>query len=199
MEESVQLKLMGITYNQIENGVYALILEDPITKKRLAIVIGYPEAQSIECHLRGVKTSRPLSHDTMAAILQQLGGKLLRVDIHRLPAGPYAGKLSILTEYGEVREVDARSSDAVALAIRVGAPIYTSLALLEKEGYVPRPGKEAKENNKRKSASARLSASGLSISELEALLEKYVAEENYEEAAKIKQEIDLRKSGDNTQ
>lgn len=197
MEESIELKLIGITYNQIESGVYALVLEDMEDRRRLAIVIGYPEAQSIECHLRKVRTSRPLSHDLMASMLKNLGAELMRVDIHRLPSGPYAGKLTVLTPYGQIKEIDARSSDAVALAVRVGAPIFTSRQLLEKEGYLPKTGKQDPESQTSQISSDRKEdLTRRSTEELKEYLEKLVHEENYEEAAKIKRELDRRNMSD---
>lgn len=193
MKEVIELRLIGITYNQIENGVYALILEAVDDGRRLAIVIGYPEAQSIECHLQRVSTPRPLAHDLLASILRNLEARLLRVDIHRLPTGPYAGKLTIENSYGEIREIDARSSDAIALAIRVGAPIYTTKELLDQKGYNP-------QNEKNKKSSRNAPAAGdnawkkYTDSQLLELIEKYVSEENYEAAAEIKIELEKRKN-----
>ena len=185
----MQLRLLGITYNQIESGVYALILEDPLMKRRLAIVIGYPEAQSIECHLQKVKIPRPLSHDLIASVINQLGGKVERVDIHRLPSGPYAGKITVRDAFGDRHEIDARSSDAIALAIRVSAPIFTTRRLLEKEGYVPSSGKSEKQKADNKKNELGI----LNEMQLQNLLSQYVNEENYEEAAKIKKELDRRR------
>lgn len=198
MEERIQLNLVGITYNQIESGVYALILEDVIEGRRLAIVIGYPEAQSIECQLRNVRTSRPLSHDLMVSLIKKLGAKLLSVDIHRLASGPYAGKITLLTSTGDIEEIDARSSDAVAIAIRLGAPIFTTRQLIDKEGYLPKA--EKKSSLMKTPEKGKQDDGGYghirSSQELEQLLEKLVKEENYEEAGKIKQELDKRKSND---
>lgn len=194
MEENIQLNLIGITYNQIESGVYALILEDPVMKRRLAIVIGYPEAQSIECRLQNVRTPRPLTHDLLATLLKNLSAKLVRVDIHRLDSGPYAGKLTIENAAGDLLEIDARSSDAIALAIRVGAPIFTTRRLLEKEGFIPKKG--TKDNVVAKTVKAEFVVekySKLTDQQLSALLDKLVSEENYEEASKVKKEIDRRK------
>lgn len=206
MDENIELKLVGITYNQIESGVYALVLEDPLIGRRLAIVIGYPEAQSIECRLQNIRTPRPLTHDLLAKMLNDLGAKLLRVDIHRLPSGPYAGRLTVRSVLGEIFEIDARSSDAIALAIRVGAPIFTNRQLLEKEGYNPKttpkrkqsprsPIKEEQESTHgamEKLTSGFKYGSEYSTSDLHDLLEKYVNEENYEAAAEVKKELDRR-------
>lgn len=200
MEDSIELKLIGITYNQIESGVYALILEDVEEGRRLAIVIGYPEAQSIECRLQKVKTPRPLSHDLMACLLKSLDATLLRVDISRLPTGPYAGMLTVVTKEGETKVIDARSSDAIALAIRTGAPIFASRKLMAEKGFMPDKGK--KQNNAapgqhRQAKTGRLA--NIPLPRLEEMLGKYVSEEKYEEAAEVKSEIERRKNIGNEQ
>lgn len=193
MDENVELKLVGITYNQIESGVYALILEDIVMHRRLAIVIGYPEAQSIECHLQRVRTPRPLAHDMMVSMLNELDASLLRVDIHRLMSGPYAGKLTIVNSRGEIREIDSRSSDAIALAIRVGAPIFTTNSLLEKEGYIPKNTTSKSAQTPRSGAEGKPKyPANTPLSQLQQLLAQYVEEENYEAAAEVKKEIERR-------
>lgn len=199
MSDSVRLNLIGIVYNQIESGVYALIMEDTEKHRRLAIVIGYPEAQSIECKLQNVKTPRPLTHDLLAALLDNLNAKLVRVDIHRLSSGPYAGILSVMSSDGDMHFIDARSSDAVALAIRVGAPIFTSRQLLEKEGYSPHDKKKAeteKTGVNKPEVHHENSFSRYSLKQLHDLLVKLVGEEKYEEAAKVKAEIESREGKD---
>lgn len=193
MDDSVELRLVGITYNQIESGVYALILEEPLSRKRLAIVIGYPEAQSIECHMQRVRTPRPLAHDLLSSVLKALGASLLRVDIHRLSSGPYAGKLTVETILGELKEIDARSSDAIALAIRVGAPIFTSRRLLEEKGYSV-AGEKEKTIDKRDVSAPSGELAMYSDQKLEEMLARYVMDENYEKAAEIKRELENRRN-----
>lgn len=193
MDDSVELRLVGITYNQIESGVYALILEEPLSRKRLAIVIGYPEAQSIECHMQRVRTPRPLAHDLLSSVLKALGASLLRVDIHRLSSGPYAGKLTVETILGELKEIDARSSDAIALAIRVGAPIFTSRRLLEEKGYSI-AGEKEKTIDKRDVSASSGELAMYSDQKLEEMLARYVMDENYEKAAEIKRELENRRN-----
>lgn len=193
MDFNIELKLIGITYNQIESGVYALILEDLIQGRRLAIVIGYPEAQSIECRLQNVRTPRPLTHDLMATMIKDLDAQLLRVDIHKLVTGPYAGRLTLMDSTGEIKIIDARSSDAIALAIRTGAPIYTTRELMDKEGYSPQQNQKGKQPAKDTQA---VRESTRSEEELIELLNKYVSEENYEAAAEIKRELDNRRKND---
>lgn len=132
-----QLRLIGITYNQIESGVYAVILEEVNGLTRIPIVIGYPEAQAIECHLQNVRTPRPLTHDLIKKIMDEFQLKLSCIDIHKLPSGVFAADLVMEGPDGELHKIDSRSSDAISLAIRCNAPIYTSSEVLEESGFRP--------------------------------------------------------------
>ncbi len=124
MDKKYRLELVGITYNQIESGVYALILQQVGSARRIPIIIGFPEAQAIECKLQEVKTPRPLTHDTMVNALSAFGIELVEVNLKRLPDGVFTADL-VFTDGINVKVIDSRSSDAVALAIRTGAPIFT--------------------------------------------------------------------------
>ena len=197
--DKVELKLIGITYNQIESGVYALLLESEEMKRRLAIVIGYPEAQSIECHLQAIKTPRPLSHDVMASMIRLMYAHLDSIFIRKLPTGPYAAFINITDEIGRNVVVDARSSDAIALAIRMNAPIFTSRELMEQEGFSP---EERKANNPiaRPAHNIKDIQSGFSTDNLEKMsdemlkkhFEECVKNEKYEDAALTKKELERR-------
>lgn len=136
MEKRYRLELIGITYNQIESGVYALILQQAGGTRRIPIIIGFPEAQAIECKLQEVTTPRPLTHDTMANALDAFHISLKEVEIRRLPSGVFAADLHFTDGVNE-RIVDSRSSDAIALAIRVNAPIYTTETVLLEAGFDP--------------------------------------------------------------
>lgn len=135
MKKRHQLRVAGITYNQIESGVYALILEEVNGGRRIPIVIGYPEAQAIECKLQEVSTPRPLTHDLMKGIMAGFGLRLVCVDIRKLESGVFAADLLIEGPEGDLKKIDARSSDAIALALRTGSPIYTSSDVLESSGF----------------------------------------------------------------
>lgn len=137
MKKRHELRLIGITYNQIESGVYALILEEVNGERRVPIVIGFPEAQAIECKLQEVKTPRPLTHDLMKTLIETFHLNLLCVDIYKLPSGVFAANLVIEGADGEIHKLDARSSDAIALAIRTGSPIYTTADVLDEVGIYP--------------------------------------------------------------
>lgn len=135
-DRKIKLELVGITYNQIESGVYAVILQQAGGTLRIPIIIGFPEAQAIECKLQEVVTPRPLTHDLTVNIMSSFGVALREVNIYKMPNGVFAAELML--EDGERRRtVDSRSSDAIALAIRVGAPIYTTPEVLEEAGFEP--------------------------------------------------------------
>jgi len=200
--DKCRLELVGITYNQIESGVYAVILQQAGGTRCIPIVIGYPEAQAIECKLQEVITPRPLTHDLMVNVMSAFGVALHEVMIYRLPSGVFAAELH-LSDGDRMRVVDSRSSDAIALAIRVGAPIYTSEQVLEECGFEPgehadgpRRAEAAKGRRPSPTASFRADMSLKSVDELMADMQSAAEAEDYEEAARIKAEIDRRKTND---
>lgn len=198
--EKIRLELIGITYNQIESGVYAVILQQAGGSRRIPIIIGYPEAQAIECKLQEIVTPRPLTHDLMVNALSTFNIFIREVYIYKLPNGVFAAELSI-DQDGERRVIDSRSSDAIALAIRVGAPIYTNSEVLAESGFEPGEQKDRAESKgtklqtakNRKPASFKSDMQLKSIEELEAEMQKAAEAEDYEEAARLKAEIDKRK------
>lgn len=147
-EKKYRMNLIGITYNQIESGVYAVILQEADGPRRLPIIIGFPEAQSIECKLQEVVTPRPLTHDMMVNFMATFDISLIRVELKRLPNSVFAADL-YFSDGIDTRVVDSRSSDAIALAIRVGAPIYASESLLNEAAFYPADRKkgESSRNN----------------------------------------------------
>lgn len=196
MENLYRLRLKGITYNQIESGVYALILEHEESGRRLPIIIGYPEAQAIECKLQEINTPRPLTHDLMVNVMGLFGITLKSVVIRKLPDGVFAADLTLETG-GNQQIVDSRSSDAVALAIRVGAPIYTTADVLDEAGFMPDERGSKSDENGRPSVSPERrnrirTMEEMDLDELNGAMQKAVAEERYEDAARIKGEIAKR-------
>lgn len=194
--ERYRLELVGITYNQIESGVYAVILRQVGGNRRIPIIIGYPEAQAIECKLQEVVTPRPLTHDMMMNFMEEFGIRLKEIEIHRLPSGVFAADM-IFTDGTNVRTVDSRSSDAIALAIRADAPIYTSAEVLEEAGFDPDEQENRKENSTaqqdnstRNQKQSNTLTSPKTIGELRTLMQQAAENEDYEEAARLKAEID---------
>lgn len=198
-----ELRLLGITYNQIETGVYALILEEVEGSRRIPIVIGYPEAQAIECKLQDVTTPRPLTHDLMAVMLKAFNATLSKITIRRLPSGVFAAYLHLVDDRDKTIILDSRSSDAIALAIRVGAPIYTSSEVLDEAGFNA-PGSKLQSPARRAAYSAavntpagnvtarRIDYNAMTDDQLQALIDKAVADEDYEKAGLIKKILEDR-------
>lgn len=197
--EKHRLELVGITYNQIESGVYAVILREVDGERRIPIIIGYPEAQAIECKLQEVVTPRPLTHDMMINFMQAFGVSLKEIEIRKLPNGVFAADL-VFSDGENTRIVDARSSDGIALAIRAGAPIYTSSQVLDEAGFRP----DEKKMKVRPNRSSDRPASNRPIKQkakedqektleqLEKEMQEAAEREDYETAARIKAEIDKR-------
>lgn len=183
-----RLNVIGITYNQIESGVYALVLEAEGTDRRIPIIIGAPEAQAIECKLQNVVTPRPLTHDMVTSILGAFNLTLKEIEIRKLPTGVFATDL-VLTDGIEERRIDSRSSDAVALAIRVGAPIYTSSEVLREAGF----DTDNSDGGKQQASFAKVTPlEECPEEDLADMMQMAVDREDYETAAEIKRELERR-------
>lgn len=201
MEQKYRLELIGITYNQIESGVYALILQQQGTTRRIPIIIGFPEAQAIECKLQEIKTPRPLTHDIMVTALKEFGVYLKYILIKRLPNGVFAADLYLSDGINE-RIIDTRSSDAVALAIRTNAPIYTTEDVIREASFDPsekrKPVMPAQASQKPVKGDIKKPSDPeeMTIEQLTAAMEKAASNEDYEEAARLKAEISRRTTKD---
>ena len=195
----VELLINGISYSQTQNGAYALILSEIEGERKLPIVIGTNEAQSIAIAIeKEIKPPRPLTHDLFKNFCQRFDIKIKQVIIHKLVDGVFYS--SVICERDGIEEIiDSRSSDAIALAIRFEAPIYTHETILEKAGVVIQAENHMDEKsilNQLFSDENKLIESpdlkGKSTTELESLLKIAVQNENYESAAKIRDEISNR-------
>ena len=196
----VQLLINGISYSQTQNGAYALILSEIEGERKLPIVIGTNEAQSIAIAIeKEIKPPRPLTHDLFKNFCVRFDIKIKQVIIHKLVDGVFYS--SVICERDGIEEIiDSRSSDAIALAIRFEAPIYTYENILEKAGVVLKIEKEIDEKSLLKELFSDEKAKTTTIDdlkekskkELEELLKIAVQNENYESAAKIRDEISNR-------
>lgn len=203
--ELVKLHVIGITYNQIENGMYAMVLEEDGGHLRLPIIIGYNEAQSIECVLQKISTPRPLTHELTARILDSFGVGIDRIVIRQLPNGIFTADI-VLVRDGETHSLDARSSDAIALAMRAGAPIFTTRQLLDtcgvcRDSFAPSTGHFiSNQSIPVRQATQRMrkpndgSIDSLADEQLMTMMQEAVENEDYEKADEIKQEIQRRKA-----
>lgn len=190
------LTLVGITYNQIESGVYALILQETGGQRRLPIVIGASEAQSIECKLQEIIPPRPLTHDLAVNIMRAYGLELKAIEIKRIEGGIFAADM-YLTDGERELIIDSRSSDAIALAIRMGAPIYTTEQVLAAVGIERRNNRRVSKGRAETSAKEK-GIEALPLNRLEQMLADAVDKERYEDAARLKVEIDKRRNKSET-
>lgn len=199
----IQLTIKGISYSQTQSGAYALVLSEMEGTRTLPIIIGAFEAQSIAIALETeIRPPRPLTHDLFKTFSDRFSIKVKEVIIHKLVDGVFFS--SLICERDRVEEsIDARTSDAIAIAIRFQAPIYTYENILEKAGVFLKLDEELsiKETPSNSEISLELEEltekkeatfSELSLEELYHKLEDAVTDENYELAAKIRDEISKR-------
>jgi len=201
----VRLNIKGISYSQTQNGAYALILNEVDGDRKLPIVIGAFEAQSIAIALeKEIRPPRPLTHDLFKNFADRFDIVVKQVIIHKLVDGVFYS--SLICERDKIEEIiDARTSDAIALALRFNAPIFTYKNILDKAGiYLKVNLKNDDESQddsvlvddfiaeELESSSAKDVYKNKTLDELHNLLDEAVANEDYEKAAKIRDEISKR-------
>ncbi len=190
-----KLIIRGISYSQSQSGAYALLLEHEETSVKLPVVIGNFEAQSISLGLeKDLNPPRPLTHDLFAQFVKNTGFKLESVIIYQIKDGVFFSNINFknpLTE--EELILDARTSDAVAMAVRFDAPIYTTSDVLNEAGILL----ELEETRKMEVEEEEVSTdfndlSEVSVEELNQLLNDAVKEEDYDTALRLQEEIKRR-------
>lgn len=200
----VKLTIKGISYSQTQNGAYALILNEMDGERKLPIVIGAFEAQSIAIALeKDITPPRPLTHDLFKNFAERFGIVVKQVIIHKLVDGVFYS--SIICERDKIEEIiDARTSDAIALALRFKAPIFTYKNILDKAGIYLKSPTSQKTDLKdedtiledlilgESASSGKENYSKLSVKELNKMLDDAVKNENYELAARVRDEISRR-------
>jgi bifunctional DNase/RNase len=192
--EKIALKVVGLSYSQTQTGAYALILKEESGNRRLPIIIGGAEARAIAIPLENMTPSRPLTHDLFKSFFESFDIELEEVLIYNLVEGIFFAKL--ICKQGEKSlEIDARSSDAVAIALRCDKPIYTHEFIMSSAGIVIDPEEEEKEEqvSVESEPSEEPKPQRDSIDELEAELEKALKKEDYERASKLRDEINRLK------
>lgn len=199
----VRLNIKGISYSQTQNGAYALILSEVDGDRKLPIVIGAFEAQSIAIALeKEIRPPRPLTHDLFKNFADRFDIVVKQVIIHKLVDGVFYS--SLICERDKIEEIiDARTSDAIALALRFQAPIFTYKNILDKAGIYlkvnPKKGEDEQDSilvddlvaEEIESQSPEIYKEK-TLQELHTLLDEAVANEDYEKAAKIRDEISKR-------
>jgi bifunctional DNase/RNase len=204
--KKTKLEIVGLSYSQTQSGAYALVLGEAKGKRRLPIIIGGFEAQAIAIELEKMTPSRPLTHDLFKSFAEAFHIELREVLIYNLVEGIFFAKL-ICSSGAEDVEIDARTSDAIALAVRFSCPIYTFEFILSQAGIVledEQPKKELEESPEEitEEQEKEILAEATSgpelhrktVKELEDMLKKALAEENYERASRIHEELNKRRS-----
>ena len=202
----VRLNIKGISYSQTQNGAYALILNEVEGDRKLPIVIGAFEAQSIAIALeKEIKPPRPLTHDLFKNFADRFDIVVKQVIIHKLVDGVFYS--SLICERDKIEEIiDARTSDAIALALRFQAPIFTYKNILDKAGIYLKVNPDKDEGDPEdnilldelvaeeieENVSASEGYKTKTLEELHSLLNEAVANEDYEKAAKLRDEISKR-------
>ncbi|MFO7617850.1 MAG: bifunctional nuclease family protein [Bacteroidales bacterium] len=192
MATKVKLRVIGLTYSQTQTGSYALVLAEEKGRRRIPIMIGAFEAQAIALHLEDLQPPRPLTHDLFRSFSTAFNIELKEVFINKLKEGIFYSELLFFSGK-EMARIDSRTSDAVALALRFKCPIYTTPEILDQAGIILEEKAEAVEPEDE--SEALIEAPGLrskSLEELSKLLEEAVANEDYEAASEIRDELKRR-------
>lgn len=195
MESEIELTITGLVYNQTVVGTYGLVLSEVNGNRRFSVMIGEPEAQSIALKINNKKSPRPLTHDLIKNILNTFKAELIKVVIYDMVNDVFFSELHIKKE-DQVLVIDARTSDAVALAVRSECPIYIKSEILDIVGTEIEPA-ESEEKEPTPVNGEDLTADDLDLLSLEALeelLEMALHEEKYELAVNIRDAIKRKRN-----
>lgn len=198
--KKIKLEITGLSYSQTQSGAYALVLSETEGKRRLPIIIGGFEAQAIAIELEKMAPTRPLTHDLFKSFAESFSINVTEVVIYNLVEGIFHAKIVCQQDGANDVEVDARTSDAIALAVRFNCPIYTYEFILSSSGIIvdENEGDEAEKVVKEETAVEKNSTpenelSSLSKDELKQMLKNAIDEEAYEKAGRIRDELEKRK------
>lgn len=201
MDKRIKLRVQGLTNSQVQSGAYALILAEEDGLRRVPIIVGTAEAQSIAFALERITPPRPLTHDLFTSLMQTINVRLLEVFIYRFEDGVFYSEL-VIESGGEQFRIDSRTSDAIAIALRMRCDIYTTEEIIRESGVILEDDAEGSEpedeeqeleptdftdENKLKEWLSRMSAE-----DLQERLDEAIATENYEFAKLYRDEQDRR-------
>ncbi len=187
--KKIQLDIVALSHSVAQSHNYAVVLGEQDGSRRLPIVIGGFEAQAIAVAMERMMPNRPLTHDLFKNVLHTFEITLKEIVINDLLDGIFYAKL-ICTQNSEIIEIDSRTSDALAMAVRFDCPIYTYESILDRAGVVLEKEEKEEANQLRSQKVKRLSA--YSIGELSQMLDEVLKNEDYERAAEIRDEINRR-------
>lgn len=193
----VKLNILGLSVSQSQSGAYALVLAEEVGDRRIPIIIGPIEAQSIAIQLEGLKPPRPLTHDLFKNMASAFDIYISEIIIYKLEEGIFYSELVCMKD-GKQIIIDSRTSDAVALALRFSCPIYTTEDILERAGIVIEFENEQNQEDwqqpiSEESTRGKYEYGKYTAAELSELLTNAVKDEDYEKASAIRDEINRRR------
>lgn len=188
----VELQIVALSHSMTQSQNYAVVLGEKEGARRLPIVIGGFEAQAIAVAMEKLSPNRPLTHDLLKNAFDAFGIDLREIVISNLVDGIFYSKL-VCDRDGEIIEIDSRTSDAIALAVRYDCPIYTHEFILEAAGVILEEPDAADRPKKKEPKKKKEDLSTLSLDDLQSMLDEALGNEDYEKAAKIRDELNHRK------
>jgi hypothetical protein len=203
--KKIQLEILGLSSSQSQSGSFALVLGEKDGNRRLPIIIGMFEAQSIAIQIEKINPNRPLTHDLFKSFAQQMDVSVQEVVISHLKEGVFYSKI-VCTSGEKQFDLDARPSDAIAIGLRFGVPIYTVESVLSEAGIILSDLEEGEEEDMdeddipetkptaKPTAEKKEKMSEVTEEELNKMLEDALAKEDYEKAARIRDELNKRES-----
>lgn len=204
MEDKIRLRVLGLSYSQVQSGAYALLLSEENGPHKIPVVIGASEAQSIAIKMEGIVPPRPLTHDLFVSFAHAFGVKLTEVYIYKFEDGIFYSELTF-SDGSRTVQLDARTSDAIAIAMRTHTPIFTTREVINETGFVVRDEELADDANDNTQDDGETNLTGAdyfaepklenyAIEELERTLQQLTEDENYEEAAKVNEILQRKKA-----
>lgn len=196
--DKVQVEIIGLSSSPSTGGAFALLLKESFGMRRLPIIIGSFEAQSIALEIEGIKPPRPLTHDLLKNFADNLGGTVKEVVIDALKENTFYAKI-IVEVSTMINEIDSRPSDAIALAIRTGAPLYVREEVMKEASFVPTSDDENLESDeiedspKEKLTTKEESTKETKMAALQDKLREAIEKEDYERAAALRDQINQLK------
>lgn len=212
MEPRIRIHVLGLSYSQLQSGAYALILAEDRGPRRIPIIIGAAEAQSIAVALEAIHTPRPLTHDLFVSFAHAFGVKLKEVYIYKFEDGIFSSELTF-SDGNRTVQIDARTSDAIAIAIRTHTPIFASPDIIERTGFIIDEEElrrsddefidddiedDSMMQSERDDYHAEPNPERFTIEELERTLTELIDKEDYEEAARISEILNRKKGQQDT-
>jgi len=194
----IKLEVLGLSASQSQSGSFAMILGEQGKNRRLPIIIGMFEAQAIALVLEKIQASRPMTHDLFKSFAQAFHFKVQEILISDLREGVFYSRIICIADNAERLEIDARPSDAIAIGLRFNAPIYTYASILSEAGIIINEDEEenaTEESTTDAEVEAPKTVSSLgefTTEQLNQLLDEALEEEDYEKAARIRDEIQKR-------